>query len=128
VTDLSSIELPYPLAGRSPVANPAGREYGGGGGVVGKTNREKKGCCRWRRRNAPAYALQRGEKLQKKPLGDLKHTRKSSINSLLRRGYTLLRSSETKATDKTSRGTGSGGYTENVRGETSWLAFQVGSM
>jgi hypothetical protein len=66
VTDLSSTELPYPLAGRLPVANPAGREYGGG--IVGKTNREKKGGCRWRRRNAPAYVLQRGEKLQKKPL------------------------------------------------------------
>jgi hypothetical protein len=43
VTDLSSIELPYPLAGRPPVANPAGREYGGG--VVGKTNRQKKGAA-----------------------------------------------------------------------------------
>jgi hypothetical protein len=41
VTDLSSIELPYPLAGRSPVANPAGREYGGGGCWKNKSREER---------------------------------------------------------------------------------------
>jgi hypothetical protein len=54
---------------------------------------------------------------------DLKHTRKSSINSLLRRGYTLLRSSETKATDKTSRGTGSGGCTSVLSEEQTLWPF-----
>jgi hypothetical protein len=50
---------------------------------------------------------------------ELKH----SINNLFTRGYALLRSSETKATDKTTRGTGSGGCTSVLSEEQTLRPF-----
>jgi hypothetical protein len=68
VTDLSSIELPYPLAGRSPVANPAGREYGGGGGgLLEKQIARRKGAADGVDGMLPLMRYNEGKNCRKNP-------------------------------------------------------------
>jgi hypothetical protein len=88
VTDLSSIELPYPLAGRPPVANPAGREYGGG--LFEKTNREKKrGLQKASSECSRLCVTTRGKTAEKNPSSEPKKNGGNAQENNYRRDYKI---------------------------------------